>query len=68
MPKTKEYIVWFDPYFVALNPAGRLAFMYCLSFINDNKPVIIEDMANATGLDMSVCQNYFDKFVRDNAL
>jgi hypothetical protein len=59
---------WTHPYTKELTPLGKMSLHYALSFEYENKPIIAEDMALATGQDISVCEDWLEQFTADGML
>ena len=59
---------WTHTYTQSLPPLGRLSLYYALSFEYEKKPLILEDMALATGQDISVCEDWIEHFEADGML
>ena len=55
---------WSDEYVRSLNPRGKLALAYVVSFYSEKKDINIEDMSRATGLDYSEAKDWVELFVR----
>lgn len=57
-----EWDFWADPYVRELPPHGKLAFVFMIFQEFDDMEVIAEDMALATGLHISECQDWIKHF------
>jgi hypothetical protein len=59
---------WHHDYIQTLQPKGRLAFYYAVQHKLERKPIIPEDMAIHTGLNLSEIEAYLGLFERQGAL
>lgn len=55
--------IWDDVDFKQTNERGKLAMIYAIHKAEGNEEIIVEDMALATGLEISECANWLDLFV-----
>jgi hypothetical protein len=55
---------WKDDYVRSLNPKGKLALAYIVSFYKEGMDVSIEDMAKGCGLEYSEANEWFNLFNR----
>lgn len=53
---------WSHGYTRTLQPKGRLALYYALQHEEEGKPIIPEDMAHQTGLNISEVMEYLRQF------
>lgn len=59
---------WTHPYVQDLAWRGRLALAYAVMFNDEKRPIIIEDMARATGLDISEVTSWVEIFIEQGKL
>lgn len=59
---------WNYPYTRSLPPKGKLALYYALGREHDKEQIIIEDMAEQTGIEMSECGDWLEKFIGDKQI
>jgi hypothetical protein len=64
--KSISNLFWHDPYVLELPPKGKLALMYSFNCQDIGMPIILEDMAKSTGIEFSECEDWVDRFKRDN--
>lgn len=56
---------WQNPYVMGLPPSGKLALSYILDLMDENRQVVLEDMALYTGLAATECAYWSEKFAAD---
>jgi hypothetical protein len=65
---SKAIDFWKHPYAQSLNPRGKLALYYALGCEYDRRDIIIEDMALATGIEMTECGDWLEQFITDSQI
>lgn len=65
---TKPREFWDHPYTRFLPIRGKLALYYALCYDHAGQQIIAEDMAAATGIELSECQDWIDQFTEDDIL
>ena len=59
---------WEQPFIIELPPKGKLACVYAMEQQRDGQPVIIEDMARHTAINLSECTDWLRRFIREGII
>lgn len=51
---------WGHPFIKELQPNGKLVMVFAICCMESNHPIILEDLALLTGVEMSAAEDYLD--------